>query len=96
MGLVTTNYLILASLGAANARSEAAYAPLRQTGTMTTRLWTARTNPVDGRRARRTDNACSAGLEMSQAAYDALLDAAERAALIATLPKDWEPLGSEM
>lgn len=87
-------YLILASLAEAEARSAAAYEPLRPEsepeGPATVALWTVIAHPSDGRAALAIpDTPRDAGLTLAQDAYDALLDAAEHATLVAVLPDGW-------
>lgn len=88
------SYLLFASRAAAEARSRAAYAPLRPQdepdGTVTDALWLVRDHPEDGRAALVVpDGPAGAGLGLTQAAYDALLTAGERAALVGQLPAGW-------
>lgn len=91
------SYLLFASHPAAEARSRAAYTPLRpddepDTGAVTDALWSIISHPTDGRGALLiTDTPAAAGLGLDQAEYDALLTAGERAALIGQLPADWTP-----
>lgn len=79
---------------AAEARSQAAYAPLRPPSepetAATSGVWGYVPHPSDGRAALVVPpTPIEAGLGLSQAAYDALLAAGERAALIEALPADW-------
>lgn len=88
------SYLVLASRAVAEARSRAAYAPLRPDiepdGAVTDALWSVRDHPEDGRAALVIpDTPAGAGLDLPQAAYDGLLTGEERAALIEQLPADW-------
>lgn len=91
------SYLILPALAAAQARSQTAYAPLRHPdepdyGGLTMAVWEAREHPADGRAALIIPaTPAEAGLGLTQAAYDALLTAEERAALVDELPPDWTP-----
>lgn len=88
------SYLVLASRAAAEARSRAAYAPLRPAdepeGAITEAVWLALDHPTDGRAALEIPaTPAEAGLGLSQQDYDALLTAGERATLVAELPEDW-------
>ncbi|MGA0561219.1 hypothetical protein ACO2RV_02135 [Ancylobacter sp. VNQ12] len=88
------SYLILATRASAEARSRAAYAPLRPAdepeGAVTDAVWSVRDHPADGRAALVIPSTpAEAGLGLSPAAYDGLLTADERAALIGELPADW-------
>lgn len=89
-------YLILPDAAAAKQRSAAAYAPLRAPDApdfaATDAVWAWRLHPEDGRAALDIPaTPAGAGLGLSQAAYDGLLTEVERAALVATLPADWDP-----
>jgi len=89
------SYLIFENRTAARTRSREAYAPLRPedepaTGVRTVALWSSVHHPIDGRTALAIPATPeAAGIEMSQEAYDGLMTAAERAALVAELPEDW-------
>lgn len=93
------SYLILPSVEDAEARSQAAYAPLRPLteaeAAITAGVWGYVLHPSDGRASLVVPpTPIEAGLGLSQAAYDALLTAGERAALIEALPADWTvPIG---
>lgn len=64
---------------------------------MTTRLWTTRSHPADGRAALVIQaTPAVAGWEILREAYDALLNADERAMLTPTLPEGWESSKPEM
>lgn len=91
------SYLIFATYTEAEARSRAAYAPLRpdsepDDGAVTDALWSVVSHPTDGRAALLIPaTPANAGLGISQAAYDGLLTTLERAVLLDDLPADWTP-----
>lgn len=79
-------YLIFETHEAAEARSIAAYEPMRPLpepeGTVTSALWTV-TRMADGRSALMIpDTPAAAGISLSQQAYDDLLSEEERGALV--------------
>lgn len=84
------SYLIFPTAAAAQARSEAAYAAPE--GARTSALWGCLVHPIDGRAALLIpETPDQAGIGISQAAYNALLTAEERAVLAAELTDDWQP-----
>lgn len=86
-------YLIFASAGEAQWRSEAAYSAPE--GAETTALWGWIEHPEDRRAALMVpDTPEDAGVGLSQGEYDALLTSEERADLSEELGEDWQPAGS--
>lgn len=83
-------YLIVPSGADAAARSAEAWQALGTQGGVTTALWGWRTHPTGPQAALIIPPTPEAAqIDMPQAAYDALLTADERGALVETLPEDW-------
>ena len=86
-------YLILTSEEAAEARSALAWEALSPpSGGVTSALWSVVPSAIDAQAAMAIpDTPAECGVGIGQAAYDDLLSAGERAALLDELPEGWAP-----
>ena len=83
-------YLIFTDIAGAQARSAAAYAPLRSAGAGTAYLWSWRIHPGDGRAALIIPSTASeTQIDIDQPSYEALFSSEEWTAMVDELAADW-------